>query len=298
MLRQGIRDGVVRFLRGNPRWSTRLLWMLKEARPDVPMVLDYPVSPRQRYDAAHPHPRLREIIAAPAAAYAARLATFLELAPHLLRIPRSLPPGGAEPSWQNPYQPPLDALALYCFVAQANPRLYLEVGSGYSTSFVRRAIADHRLRTRIVSIDPQPRSEIDALCDTVIRAPLETCDLRVFDELREGDLLFIDSSHRCYMNSDVTALFLEVLPRLPRGILIQLHDIFLPYDYPQDWIERYYAEQYLLACYLLSGHPSFEIVLPNFFVTNDATLTAVLAPLWAEIKGVGTHGYGFWMRTV
>ena len=272
--------------------------MLKEARPDVPMVLDYPVSPRQRYDLAHPHPRLHEIIAAGSAAYADRLATFLELAPDLLRIPRSVPLGHAEPSWQNPYQPPLDAVALYCFVAQTNPRLYLEVGSGYSTSFVRRAISDHHLRTRISSIDPHPRAEIDALCDTVIRSPLETCDLRVFDELREGDLLFIDSSHRCYMDSDVTALFLEVLPKLPPGILVQLHDIFLPYDYPQDWIERYYAEQYLLACYLLSGYPKFEIVLPNFFVTNEPRLSGVLAPLWAEMKDVGAHGYGFWMRTV
>jgi predicted O-methyltransferase YrrM len=262
------------------------------------MVLDYPVSPRPRYDIAHPHPQLHKIIADRSDIYARQLAGFLDLTPDLVRIPQSIPQGGSGPSWLNPYQPMLDAVALYCFVATTNPRLYLEVGSGYSTGFVRRAILDHHLRTKIVSIDPNPRAEIDALCDRVIRSPLESCDLAIADQLREGDILFVDSSHRCYMNSDVTVLFLEVLPKLRPGILVQVHDIFLPYDYPQDWIERYYAEQYLLACYLLAGFPKFEIALPNFFVANDPRLSAVLAPLWAEMKAVGSHGFGFWLRTV
>ncbi len=78
-------------------------------------------------------------------------------------------------------------------------------------------------------------------------------DLALFRELQAGDVLFIDSSHRCFMNSDVTVLFLEVLPNLPPGVLVQVHDIFIPYDYPREWVERYYAEQYLLSCYLLLG---------------------------------------------
>ncbi len=297
MIRKQIRDATLRFFQSQPQWSTRLLWILKEARPEIPMVLDYPVSPRPRYDIANPHPQLRKIIADRSDVYADQLARFLDFTPDMLRIPKSVPQGSSEPSWLNPYQPVLDAVALYCFVAMTNPRLYLEVGSGYSTSFVRRAISDHHLRTRIVSIDPHPRAEIDALCDTVIRSPLENCNLTVFDELHEGDILFIDSSHRCFMNSDVTVLFLEVLPKLPRGILVQVHDIFLPYDYPQEWIERYYAEQYLLACYLLAGFPKFEIMLPNFFVANDPRLSAVLAPLWAEMKSDASHGFGFWLRT-
>lgn len=272
--------------------------MLKEARPDVPMVLDFPVTPRPRYDLNHPHPRLHEIIAERSDAYAQTLTGFLDLEADLLRIPRVASGGAAEPCWRNPYQPVVDAAALYCFVSTSNPRLYLEIGSGYSTSFTRRAISDHRLQTRIVSIDPQPRAEIDAICDSVVRAPLEACDLSVFDELKKGDILFIDSSHRCFMNSDVSVLFLEIIPKLPPGVLVQIHDIFLPYDYPLEWVERYYAEQYLLAAYLLAGFPKCEIVLPNVFVTNDARLRTILAPLWTAIEAVNPHGFAFWLRTL
>jgi hypothetical protein len=120
----------------------------------------------------------------------------------------------------------------------------------HSTKFARRAIRDHGLPTRIVSIDPDPRDEIDALCDTAIRESLEQIDLNVVDELERGDIVFIDGSHHCFMNSDVTVFFLDILPRLKPGTLVQFHDLMLPYDYPLEWIERYYSEQYLLAAYL------------------------------------------------
>lgn len=299
MLRQALRSGLFRFLKSKPHWSTRLLWILKEARPDIPIVLDYAVRSQPRYDVTHPHPRLYAMMAGRTDVYATHLGRFLELKNDLLRIPRSAPEGVAQASWLNEFQPPLDALALYCFVALTNPRLYLEVGSGFSTSLVRRAIGDHQLRTKILSIDPQPRAEIDSICDTVIRSPLETCDLGVFDQLQDGDILFIDSSHRCFMNSDATVLFLEVLPSLRPGVLVQVHDIFLPYDYPEGWVDRYYGEQYLLACYLLAGGCNLEIVLPNCFVTNHPDLRTILAPLWAEdvMHGIAARGWGFWART-
>ena len=68
----------------------------------------------------------------------------------------------ATPTWENGWFPALDAVTLYGLVATRNPRWYVEVGSGNSTRFVRRAIRDHGLRTRILSIDPGPRAEIDA----------------------------------------------------------------------------------------------------------------------------------------
>ena len=109
--------------------------------------------------------------------------------------------------------------------------------------------------TRIVSIDPQPRAEVDELCDRVLRVPLEAADLSVFDELSDGDVLFFDGSHRTFMNSDATVFFLEVLPRLADGVLVGVHDVFLPYDYPRDFADRYYSEQYLLAAHLIAGNP-------------------------------------------
>jgi hypothetical protein len=199
----------------------------------------------------------------------------------------------------NGWLPGLDSAALYTFLARTDPALYLEVGSGNSTKFARRAIEDHGLRTRLVSIDPQPRAEIDALCDEVVRSPAEEVDLTVYDRLGAGDVLFVDNSHRCLQNSDATVMFLEVLPRLQPGVLVEFHDIVLPEDYPPEWLDRFYSEQYLLAAYLLAGGDRLSVELPNHFVSTDAELAAILAPLWDDpaLAGVERHGGSFWIRT-
>jgi hypothetical protein len=175
-----------------------------------------------------------------------------------------------------------------------------------------RAIRDQQLRTRIISIDPQPRAEIDALCESVIRDPLEKVDLAVFDQLVPGDILFIDSSHRVFTNSDVTVLFLDVLPRLQPGVLVHMHDIFLPHDYPPEWRDRYYSEQYMLAATLLAHGPRFRVALPNAFIAQDPQLSAILSPLWRDpmfapepvpadrsvpVADKSGKGTSFWMRT-
>jgi Methyltransferase domain len=191
-------------------------------------------------------------------------------------------------------------------LVEFRPKRFVEVGSGYSTRFARRAIREHSMPTRITSIDPAPRAEIDQLCDSVIRRPLEEVDLCVFDELEPGDILFIDSSHRTFSNSDVTALFMDVLPRLRSGVVVHLHDIFWPYDYPPEWANRYYSEQYLLGAYLLGDRASrVTVLLPNAFVIHDRELAEVCKPL-LEIAGIrrpktadcSPHGLGgcsFWL---
>jgi hypothetical protein len=83
------------------------------------------------------------------------------------------------------------------------------------------------------------------------------------------------------MNSDVTMLFLDVLPRLPAGVIVQVHDITLPCDYPAQWTGRYYSEQYLLAAYLLGRGDALEIVLPCAFASDDPELHGILAPIWS-----------------
>jgi predicted O-methyltransferase YrrM len=300
MLPKAVRDASLRLCRRNPRWSDKLLWVLKEARPEIPIVLDYGVDSRPRYDVSHPHPKLDDIVRSRTDVYADHLRRFVGLAPRLRAIPRTAAEGSPpSATWINPYQPPLDALALYGFLSTTDPKTYLEIGSGYSTRFARRAIDDGKLRSKIVSIDGEPRADIDAICDRVIRSPLEAVDLAIFDQLQAGDLLFIDSSHRCFMNSDVTVLFLEVLPNLPPGVLVQIHDIFIPYDYPMEWAERYYAEQYFLSVLLIAGSSKVVIELPNHFVTNDAALSAIPRPLWNELGMANdpTHGFAFWLRT-
>jgi Methyltransferase domain len=290
-LRQRTRAAVVRFLAAQPRWARRLLTLAGEAQPRYPVVLDYPLEARRRWVEGRPHPELQAMLAAGDERYAEVVRQIVALKSALSRIARE-PDGTQAPCWNNGWQPPLDAAALYTMVATHKPATYLEVGSGHSTRFVRRAIADGKLATRVVSIDPDPRVEVAA--DEQIRQPLESCDLQLFARLGAGDILFIDGSHRSFMNSDVTVLLLEVLPRLGPDVLVHLHDIFLPYDYPPEFHRWYFNEQYLLASYLLGGARPFEVVLPNYYVTQHEKLRALVAP---ALEGLPVEGWGFWLRT-
>ena len=269
-----------------------------------PIFLDYPVEAVPRYGYGKPaHPELTRILAGNDGQYAALLAQFLSLSPGLLRISLREAKASAEPSWLHDWLDGLDTFALYGFVATRKAETYLEIGSGYSTKLARRAIKDHALRTRVVSIDPHPRAEVDSLCDEVIRQPLEKNDLKVFEQLQAGDILFMDGSHRSFMNSDVTVFFLEILPRLKPGVLVHLHDIFLPLDYPPYWEyrhypHRYWSEQYLLAASLLAGHSSYEVVLPTHYVSITASLANVMEGFWSDprVAGVPRSGSSFWIQ--
>jgi hypothetical protein len=266
------------------------------------IALDYAVEPRARWGHGRPpHRVLAEILGRRRDRYRTELLGILEQREHFLAIPVEAGADASQPHWVNGWLPGLDSAALYTFLARGNPRTYLEVGSGNSTKFARRAIADHGLRTRLVSIDPSPRAEVDALCDEVVREPAESVNLGVFDRLEEGDILFVDNSHRCLQNSDATAMFLDVLPRLKPGVLVEFHDICLPDDYPPEWFERFYSEQYLLAAYLLAPGSRVDTVLPNHFVSRDPELCRVLDALWDDPRLPGVKhqgGSSFWLRTV
>jgi hypothetical protein len=265
-----------------------------------PILLDYPVKATPRYGYGKPpHPKLYEIINKNRNTYKSTLESFLRLKEYLLKIPSESASNTQEPSWTNNWLPGLDSVSLYSLLCLSNPKRFIEIGSGYSTKFARRAILDHSLQTKITSIDPCPRAEIDLICDTVIRQPLEDVDLSLFDELEAGDFLYVDCSHRCFTNSDVTVVFLDVLPRLKNGVFAEFHDISLPYDYSAGFAERYYSEQYLLAVYILLQNNKFNIVLPNSFISEDSDLNNVLKGLWDEPKmqKVPSFGCSFWIQT-
>lgn len=172
------------------------------------------------------------------------------------------------PFWNNHALPFLDSAMLYSFMAELKPRLYFEIGSGNSTKFAARAIRDKQLRTKIISIDPKPRAEVDAICDVVIRKGLEDVDLAIVDTLSSDDLIIIDNSHRCFPNSDVMIFFCEIMPRLPPGCVFAIHDIALPGEL---FCERYYNEQYMLAAYLLGGSAD-EILFPTGYLGQYTTI--------------------------
>jgi hypothetical protein len=211
------------------------------------------------------------------------------------------------PFWNNQMFSALDAAALVNFIAWKRPAHYLEIGSGHSTRFARYAINTLQLVTKITSIDPVPRQGIDQICDRTIRSPLESCDLAIFDELAAGDLLFVDGSHRAFSNSDVTVFFFEIMPTLKPGVIVHLHDIFIPDDYPAVWNHRLYNEQYILAAMLMCEKPPFRVVAPIAFIGRDAALSACAKRAFvSQIGGrnipfvypneSNTPGVSFWLE--
>ncbi len=270
--------------------------------------VDYPYHPRPRLSPEVAGMRfVVEAIEHQEGNYLDLLEQFSSYTPLLNSIPGETDSNPRRPFWNNLWIPALDAITLYGLVAVFKPRIYMEVGSGESTKFVKRSIHDHGLNTRVISIDPDPRDEIDEICDDVIRVALEDCDTNIFRRLKHNDVLFVDNSHRAFTNSDVTVFFTEVLPQLASGVIYGLHDIFLPYDYPEEWNDRYYNEQYLLYAYLLGGARGDEIVFPSAYVARspkDSQLYAAAAALFregplAELRGTRPplfDGGCFWMR--
>jgi hypothetical protein len=156
--------------------------------------------------------------------------------------------GGAPPPaprWNQDWFPRLDAAAAYAMVRSTRPKCIVEVGSGHSTRFMARAVADGGLDTRITAIDPQPRASLSGLNIDWIASPVQR--VAAFPPLGEGDILFIDSSHQLKPGSDVEFLLQAVLPLLPGGVRVHFHDIFLPDDYPAAWAWRRYNEQAAVA---------------------------------------------------
>lgn len=272
------------------------------------LLVDYPVHPKPRYGYGKPaHGKLHEIIDRNRDDYKRYLTGFLQYKDDFSRIAEiKASEDSPAPSFINNWFMGLDAVALYGFLSINNPGNYLEIGSGNSTKFARRAITDRGLRTKITSIDPVPRSHIDSISDRCIRQPLEEVGLSLFDTLEAGDILFVDNSHRVFTNSDCTVVFLEILPRLKAGVLVHFHDIMLPLDYPPQWNGRYYSEQYLLACYLLADGNKVKVLLPNAFISMDKELTEAIDPLWSHGKmrdverhalaRMGRLGYSFWVK--
>ena len=147
------------------------------------------------------------------------------------------------PRWNQDWFPRLDAAAAYTMVRTCRPRRIVEVGSGHSTRFLARAVADGGLDTRITCIDPMPRAKIDGLRLEYLAIPVQRSEQRIFLELQADDVLFIDSSHQSKPGSDLEFLFEKVIPVLAPGVRVHFHDIFLPDDYPAHWAWRRYNEQ-------------------------------------------------------
>jgi predicted O-methyltransferase YrrM len=197
-------------------------------------------------------------------------------------------------SYQTNYYTSPDCEVLYTVLRLHKPSTVIEVGSGSSTRIMRQAILDGRLETKLISIDPKPRNEIDQLVDVCYRDRVESLQSNeLFQSLKESDVLFIDSSHHVKTGSDVVYLLLEVLPKLAAGVIIHLHDIFLPYDYPKRWVveKRWdFNEQYLVQAMLMFGD-MFEVLWPAHYLQRTRRDFAELFPCWT-----GAEACSLWLQ--
>ena len=175
----------------------------------------------------------------------------------------------------NPSLLPADASAYYGLIRERGPKRIVEIGGGFS-SLVARAAMQHNAKQSGVAgeltvIEPYPPDWLSSSADiNLVQQPVQEVAMAQFESLQEGDILFIDSSHVLTVGSDVQYEVLEILPRLARGVLVHVHDIFIPNEYPKEWIKnqkRFWTEQYILQAFL-SGNRSFSVVLALNFLAR------------------------------
>lgn len=202
-----------------------------------------------------------------------------------------------------------DAETLYCMVRDAKPATVIEVGAGGSTQIIgaamKRNATESGRRSRLISIDPFPphylenaQADVGDLVEfELLRQPVQEIAVDTFAALEASDLLFVDSSHVFKQGSDVEFEFLKVYPRLNQGVIVHIHDIFLPFDYPAEWNIKdcwYWNEQYFLETFL-QCNSKYEILASLSLVANARR--GVFA---RHIQGFSSDARpaSFWMRAM
>jgi hypothetical protein len=199
--------------------------------------------------------------------------------------------------WQrNAFFGETDTKALMAVLKRYKPNRYVEIGSGMSTrvaAFTRSA----ELPFAIHSIDPNPRVDIAELVDEMHHVRLEALE-RTFllDLLQPGDVLFIDGSHRVFPGSDVVTLFLDVVPFLKPGVIVHVHDVYLPDDYPLALADRLWSEQYLLASFILAKPEMFAPIFSSHWYSRNEPNSHRIDPEIEVRRPDIDGGSSLWLR--
>ncbi len=207
--------------------------------------------------------------------------------------------------WSNSQFGGADAMAYYCYLRRLKPATVLEIGSGYSTLVACEALkANGRGALRCVEPYPRPflRSRVDV--DLILKPAQEITSEFVNDMLKDGDILFIDSTHTVKTGSDCLHIYLRLLPKIRRNIHVHAHDIHLPFGIPQDSMlhkQIHWTEQHLLLAFLLDN-PKARILYGsryNHWRNRDLMETmmggkapAVGASFWFEYRGAHARPAG------
>jgi predicted O-methyltransferase YrrM len=238
----------------------------------------------------------------------AQLDEVAKLVPYLVElehVPIQPPPGSPTYHWDNSFWCGADALVHYGLLRRVKPRRVVEIGAGWSSLLMADALkrneADRSQRTAVTQIEPYPRRELlSALPDhwTLHDVALQRVDLSLFETLDAGDVCFYDGSHVARAGSDVVWFFFEVLPRIKPGVLVHVHDIFWPADYPDEWIfERgqTWNEQYVLQAFLMYNE-LFEVLICNSMLCH--LRPEAVEKLYRDLPGTGHSGGSVWLRRV
>lgn len=203
--------------------------------------------------------------------------------------------GGAGPArFDQDWFPRLDAVAAYTIIREERPARIVEIGSGHSTRFLARAVSDGALTTAIVAIDPAPRATLSGLNVRHEPTLLAEADPMLLASLGSGDVLFVDSSHVAMPGTDVDRIFADLLPRLPAGILVHVHDVLLPDAYPAEWAWRGYNEATVVAALVGSG--AYELLFSSHWVVSrqpDWLASGVVSELTLQ---PGARETSLWLR--
>lgn len=236
----------------------------------------------------------------------AQMDAVKQIAPYcseLMDVPQDMPEGAPVFHWKNDFWSNADALIHYGLLRDTKPRRVVEIGCGWSSLLMAQALAlnesEGAPKTVVDQVEPYARKELLSalpehwdLHETILqRAPLE-----IFESLQAGDVCFYDGSHVARAGSDVIWFFFEVIPRLKPGVLIHVHDIFWPSDYPDDWIfERgqTWNEQYVLQAFLMYNS-EFEPVICNtaLFANFESEITQLFSAVFPDTG----HGGSIWLR--
>lgn len=199
------------------------------------------------------------------------------------------------------------AAATHMLIRQRKPRRIIEVGSGSSSRVIAAAVrrnAAEGAPAEYIAIDPYPADALRRVpgITRVIETRVELADLSLFEELRENDILFVDSGHTVRIGSDVNFLILDVLTRLCPGVLAHFHDIPMPYEYAEVYytnprFRMFWTESYLLQAFL-AHNSAYEILLAMNFLMQDhvAAFRAALPYYRPDVHRQSSHS--FWIRRV
>ena len=190
-----------------------------------------------------------------------------------------------------------DAETLYYFVRGLKPKKIVEIGAGNSSLIINAALrlnAAEDSNGQHIIIEPYENPWLEKLGAEVIRVPVEQVDFSIFQSLSSGDIVFIDSSHVVRAQNDCVFEYTELLPSLPSGVVVHIHDIFTPFDYPDEWLNKNFniwTEQYMLEA-LLVNSSSWEILAPLYWLSQDISEFKELCPFFEE----GRHPGSIWLK--